>query len=168
MDAPLHQINLGYDAEQDRLLLRISTTQRTEHRLWLTRRMVKAWWPGLLQLAARSAPMHSPPPPQVQQAVLEFRHQHAVQQADFATEYQPAAPLTAEPLLVHEIQMRELGPDLRELRLNPRQAPGVALKLKDEVLHGLLKLLQDAVRISGWDLQIELPVAVPPEARRLN
>jgi len=34
----LHQINLGYSPEEDRLLLRINTTGKTEYRLWMTRR----------------------------------------------------------------------------------------------------------------------------------
>ena len=46
----LHPVNVGYDSLQDRILLRFSTSEQVEYRLWITRRMLKGFWPGLLQL----------------------------------------------------------------------------------------------------------------------
>ena len=37
-------LRLDYDAGEDRLVLRISTHDQTEVRLWLTRRFTKALW----------------------------------------------------------------------------------------------------------------------------
>ena len=38
MTSPLHQISLSYSSEEDRLLLVITTQEREEYRVWLTRR----------------------------------------------------------------------------------------------------------------------------------
>ena len=51
----LHQINLGYSPEEDRILLRINTTGKTEYRLWMTRRYVKILW-KLLTKSVESLP----------------------------------------------------------------------------------------------------------------
>ena len=42
-------MTMGFSAEDDRLLLRLSTRDRTEYRLWLTRRFVKVLWGALIQ-----------------------------------------------------------------------------------------------------------------------
>ena len=47
----LQQINVEYSAEQDRLLMRIGTSEGSEMRLSLTRRYVKLLWPLLVRLA---------------------------------------------------------------------------------------------------------------------
>ncbi len=47
MSNQLHQLTVKYVPTEDRLLLRIGTTAKTEYRLWLTRRFVAALWPSL-------------------------------------------------------------------------------------------------------------------------
>ena len=49
----LHQLNLTISTEEDRLLLRLSTSGRSEYRLWLTRRFVRALWDVLVKAAER-------------------------------------------------------------------------------------------------------------------
>ena len=44
MTSPLHQMTMSFSAEDDRLLLRLSTRDMTEYQLWLTRRFVKVLW----------------------------------------------------------------------------------------------------------------------------
>jgi hypothetical protein len=40
----LQQINMGYDADQDRILLRVGLSDDSEVASWLTRRLVKVLW----------------------------------------------------------------------------------------------------------------------------
>ena len=47
----LHQLKVDYDAEQDRLLMMVATSESVELRLALTRRFVKLLWPLLVKLA---------------------------------------------------------------------------------------------------------------------
>ena len=47
----LHQLKVDYDAEQDRLLMLVATSEGMELRLSLTRRFVKLLWPLLVGFA---------------------------------------------------------------------------------------------------------------------
>ena len=51
----LHQLKLDFIPEHDRLLLRVSTDNQLEVRLWLTRRALRLMWPLLVQMV-RAAP----------------------------------------------------------------------------------------------------------------
>jgi hypothetical protein len=46
----IHQLSVSYQAEQDRLLLRVSSTNGQEMRLWLTRRLMLGLWPLISRL----------------------------------------------------------------------------------------------------------------------
>ena len=54
MSDKLHQFQMAFVAEQDRMLLRISTRDKAELRLWMTRRVVRLLW---FQEAAVSYPL---------------------------------------------------------------------------------------------------------------
>src|ERR1700704_1586161 len=56
----LHQLKVDYDAEQDRLLMLVATSEGVELRLALTRRFVKLLWPLLVKPAAEAGPPHRP------------------------------------------------------------------------------------------------------------
>ena len=174
----LHQLNLSFDARQDRLLLRISTTDQQEFRFWLTRRLVCRIWPRLVStlqaapvLPAATAPAaaasaKTAPRPEL----LEFRHAAAVQQADFATPYssEDKKPvLSSEPLLVSQFGLRNTGLDRYEMTLASEGGPSVSLQLAAGLLHGLTKLLQDAVKSAEWNLSLALPAA-PAASAAIN
>ena len=46
----IHQMSVTYLPEQDRILLRINTTEGEETRMWLTRRLMVGLWPLLTKL----------------------------------------------------------------------------------------------------------------------
>ena len=52
----LHQLKIDFNAEQDRLLMLVSTDDGAEVRMWLTRRFVKLLWPLLVKLAEEASP----------------------------------------------------------------------------------------------------------------
>jgi hypothetical protein len=51
----LHQLKVEYDAEQDRLIMLVATSEPVELRLALTRRFVKLLWPLLVKLAEEAS-----------------------------------------------------------------------------------------------------------------
>tara|TARA_B100000427_G_scaffold283553_1_gene255913 strand:- start:527 stop:1114 length:588 start_codon:yes stop_codon:yes gene_type:complete len=105
-------MTVTYVPTEDRMMLRIATSEKTEYRLWLTRRFIATLWPalggqlaqttdltGLRQQPAAPSPAPSsgdaPPAPaasasaapvsdKVRDAVLGMEHQAAVQEADFS------------------------------------------------------------------------------------
>lgn len=157
----LHQIRIDYHQEQDRLLLRVSTDDRSELRFWLTRRFVKGLWPALLKMAEAIGDARAQPDPEVRKAMVEFEHEKAVQQADFATPYQAAShlPLGAEPLLLTRLRARQDGRGSAVLSMHPTQGQGMDLAMDSMLLHSLTRLVQGAVAKTDWDMRVELPRA---------
>jgi len=157
----LHQIKIEFNAEQDRLLLRVSTRSGEEALVWLTRRAVLRLWP-LLVGGAEATPevAQRVAEPEVKKAILEFQHEKALSKAQFSKPYeeaQRARPLGDNPLLVAKLQ-RRTNPDGRiVLGLLPTQGEGIFLTLDEPLLHGFIKLLQKAVERAEWGIKLELP-----------
>jgi hypothetical protein len=149
----LHQIKIEFDAEQDRLRVRVSTLSGEEALLWLTRRCVLRLWP-LLVGGAEASP----------QVVTRFQHEKAISQAQFGKQYEDVPrtrPLGDAPLLVTKLQ-RRAGPDGRiVLGLLPSQGQGIFLTLDEPLLHGFIKLLQQAVQRAEWGFNLQLPWSEP-------
>lgn len=152
----LHQLNLGLDARQDRLLLRVSTTAGKEFRFWLTRRLVQRCWPAWVSVMQQAEGFAAAIVP------LEFRHAAAVQQADFATPYAATDPTqapAAAPLLLLQFALCAAAPDHYEMKLTTGNGSTLNLKLAAAHLHGFVQLLQVAVRDADWGLTLALPGA---------
>lgn len=158
----LRQMNLAYDRQQDRLLMRLSTSDDTEYRMWLTRRMVAGMWPGIVQLVQSTTVARQAVDPGTKRAVVEFQREHALRETQFGAPYE-AAKLTpaipGEPILVWGIQMRP-APDGNGHDINflPKEGAGVHIRLQDQMLHAWIKLLQDVMTAADWGLTLELPI----------
>ncbi len=79
----LHQIGITYDPAQDRMVLRVSSTDKTEWRLALTRRFVRLLWGALTGVLERHPDIRADLVPKVREAMLAMRHQAIVQTTDF-------------------------------------------------------------------------------------
>jgi hypothetical protein len=94
-EAGILQINLGYDTQQDRLLLKVGLSDNSELLVWLTYRIAKQMWQllnGETHLpTATSIPAETPPQKAVEQFKQELQTSEALQKLDFATAYQPRA-----------------------------------------------------------------------------
>ena len=162
----LHQIRIDYHPEQDRLLLRVNTDDGAELRFWLTRRFVKGLWPALLRAAETVGEARAQPDPAVRKAMLEFEHEKAVSQADFATPYKAPInlPLGAEPLLVTRLRAQPDGRGNALIAMHPTQGQGMDLSMDAMLLHSFSRLIQGAVGKTDWDVRLELPRAPLPAA----
>ena len=156
----LHQLKLDFIPEQDRLLLRVSTDNQLEVRLWLTRRALRLLWPLLLQMARASPEVALQSNPQARDALVGMQHERALRQANFADAFEEtprAMPLGAEPILVARIRTSRDEQGNQVLALLPQEGQGIHLTLDNTLLHSLCKLLQNAVAKSEWDIVLELP-----------
>jgi hypothetical protein len=157
----LHQLKVDYNAEQDRLLMLIAASDAVELRMWLTRRFVKLLWPLLVKLAEEASPrIRTQANPEARQALLGIEHQQAVQKADFSKAYEAKPrnmPLGEEPLLLGRIQTGHDRKGQPVLAMHPAEGQGVTLTLDAVLLHSVCRLLQAAVKKSGWDMELKLP-----------
>ena len=157
----LRQINIDYDAENDRLLMRIGTSDGAELRLWLTRRFVKLLWPLLVKLAEDASPrIRTQANPEARKALLGLEHEQALSRADFSRPYEnetPTTPLGEAPLLLSRIQTGHDRNRQPIVALHPSDGQGVTLNLDAVLLHSLCRLLQAAAQKSDWDVELRLP-----------
>ena len=173
----LHQLKIDFHAEQDRLLMLVSTDDGAEVRMWLTRRFVKLLWPLLVKLAEDANPRITVQAnPDARKALLGIEHQKAVQKADFSkpfTQEARSTPLGEEPLLLARIQTGKDPRGLRVVSMHPSSGQGLTLTLDEVLLHSVCRLLQAAVSKSQWDIELKLPgvgqePAEAAEPRTLN
>jgi len=163
----LRQLKLEFNAEHDRLLLRVSSEDGKEVLLWLTRRCVKLLWPTLVNAAQASPEIVLQADPEAKKALLGFQHENAVNRANFSRPYEDAPrerPLGAEPTLVARIQTRRDSHGRCVLSLLPVEGRGIHFTLDDTLLHSFCRLLQTSVAKANWDIALELPQALMPAA----
>ena len=159
----LHQLKIDFEAEQDRLLMLVSTSDQVEVRLWLTRRFVKLLWPLLVKLAEEVSPrIRTQVNPEARKALLGIEHAQAVARADFSKAYDAkprSTPLGEAPLLLARIQTGRNREGQPVVALHPAEGSGVTLTFDSVLLHSVCRLLQSAVKKSDWDMDLRLPDA---------
>ena len=166
----IHQIQMAYDKLQDRILLRVSTSERTEFRFWMTRRYVKLLWEMLIKMLERDplAAVHADD--KVRRTMMGFQHQDAVRAADFGKQYDEdtnALPLGADPVLLSRLTAKQNAKGQQTLCVYPEKGQGIDIAVNAELLHMLSKLVVDAVAQTDWDfkLAIDPDFAMPPQAQ---
>jgi len=163
----LHQLKLDFIPEHDRLLLRVSTDDQQEVRLWLTRRALRLMWPLLVQMVRSSPEVALQSNPQARDALVGMQHEQALSRANFAKPFDEVPremPLGTEPILVARIQSNKDEGGNQVLGLLPQQGQGIHLTLDNTLLHSFCKLVQNAVAKSDWDITLELPTLQTPLA----
>lgn len=162
----IHQMSVTYLPEQDRILMRINTTDNEEMRLWLTRRLMVGLWPlltrmlteHLLKLESAGAAVTGANP-ELKRMLADFRKEEFLQHADFDTPYkesQPRLPLGEEPLLVTDVDATPLASGPLRLNFNERPPGGdhkprsFQMEMAPKLMQGLLHLLEQALVQSQW------------------
>jgi len=156
----LHQLKLDFIPAQDRLLLRVSTNNQIEVRMWLTRRALRLLWPLLVQMVRSAPDVALQSNPEARDALVGMQHEQALSRANFAKSFEEVPremPLGTEPILVVQIQSRKDGEGNQVLGLLPQQGQGIHLTLDNTLLHSFCKLVQNAVAKADWNLVLELP-----------
>ena len=166
----IHQLQIAFDAAEDRLLFRVSTTAAEEFRIYLTRRFVKMLWPHLLRNLESKVAVKAPAP-DARREVLAFEHEKAVRETDFSqpfAEPAPSAPhqfpLGEQPFVAVHGQLRVESAGIYKLALNPGVGQGLEIGLDDKLMHSFCKLLETAARNAEWELSF-FPPAAAAEAR---
>lgn len=157
----IRQVQLAYEQEQDRLLLRLATADRSEFRFWLTRRLVKRLWGVLSQMLEWDAAVaHADAAARA--ALLAFQQEKHAGQADFKKPFAGDAvhfPLGPEPVLVGRVSAQPREGGFAILSLLPMRGKGIDIALDPRLLHLIVNLLRQAVGRSDWDLPLPGPVS---------
>lgn len=160
MNSPprLEQFNAAYDAMQDRVLLRIRTTDGAEYRFWITRRFLSLLWPILMKMADGFSARKAPGDPLTRSTLAELAHGEAVGKADFSSQYQDGDifPLGPDPVLLAKISLKPLAGDTQTLVLLPNEGQGINLDLDEKLVHIVARLLQQTATAADWGLKLDV------------
>jgi hypothetical protein len=161
----LHQLKIDFVPEQDRLLMRVSTDNQQEVRLWLTRRALRLLWPLLVQTVRSMPEVVLQSNPDARDALVGMQHEEALRKANFSKSFEEVPremPLGAEPILVARMNTNKEADGNCVLGLLPQEGQGIHLSLDSTLLHSFCKLLQNAVAKADWDIILELPTLQIP------
>jgi hypothetical protein len=178
----IHQIQIRHDETEDRLLLRLSTTDNCEFRFWLTRRFTKRLWRMLVQMLEWDRTVKQQLDPETRHTVLDLQHEGYTQQADYTKEFEehaqdaPRRMLLGEaPVLLAKAEGKKRDEGVQLLRLHPLQGAGIDITLDTKLLHVFTRLLRDQVAKTDWDVNLalyeprqETAPAQETQPRRLN
>ncbi|MEK9673722.1 MAG: hypothetical protein VW268_14665 [Rhodospirillaceae bacterium] len=185
MSTQLHQLTVKYLPAEDRILLRIGTSAKTEYRLWLTRRFIAALWPSLggqlaetadVQALRRPAavpqdgpvgksaapePPQTKPPvtPEVREALLGMEHQTAIDQSDFSkTHEEDNVDLTANtgPMMVTGAKVKPWDGKRLVMGLQTQNGSNITVTLDKKLLHGFCHMISTTVHKAGWGLNLAI------------
>lgn len=159
MTDALHQMTAEFVPVQDRILFRVSTREKREYRVWLTRRLVKKLWGVAVHSFEAEPEVKAQAQPHVRNAVLSMKHQQAVESSDFSQKHhpdnQPAVDMD-EPLLATGVKItRGTGGAVQVVFLTV-EGRAVNLNLNEEMLHALCHILQGAADRAEWDLRLSV------------
>ena len=177
----LHQLQVAYNQEQDRLLLRATfrSPDKALHevRAWITRRILTRLWPGILRALETKVALEQPQAQHAKREIVGMAHEASindnVQRGGFAAKFEETAkayPLGAEPLLITTANFHlKANLPVRIEFLDP-SGKRFEIAFSDRVLHGFCKLLQDGVKNAQWEIDMAMPgmTASQPESVVLN
>jgi hypothetical protein len=168
----IHQMQVKYDLNADRLLWQVRTRGGEIYAVWLTRRMVSRLWPPFQQLVTRGAVAQVARPdamvlPEAREMLAQAARDRPLPSADFKTQFDAtptAQPLGPEPLLPTAIDLSP-GTTGHGMAIKLREPGGraVELKLGDDLSTALLRLVEKAVASADWGLAIGAPAASDAE-----
>ena len=179
----LEQLNLTYLTDEDRILLRIGFSiedaeqSKQELQVFLTRRLLRKLWPTLMEAIGAHMRLNRPEAAFAADELVNMEYQKAVddikQSGSFDQAYSEEnrkAVNGERPFLLEAIKFHLKANEPLWIQFFPVQGGTIDLRLETSLLHGFCKLLIDAEKASGWDLELSLPkpeeMSIP--AHRLN
>ncbi len=163
-ESAIEQINLGFNEQEDRLLLKVGLADKTEVAVWISRRVAKQIWAALQQAGSALLPSGTVLSSATGNATLDKHQavdnfvrdaelQQKMAQLDFQSAYLNDRKARSDlPLLALVCQTVSIGnlPPYMELQCSNGQS--VKMALTAELIQALASMLQLASREANWDL----------------
>ena len=177
-EAAIQQINLGYNTEQDRLLMRVGLADNSELLVWLTNRITKQLWQllnGESNLpTATSIQVDTPPEMAIKQFKQEIQATRALEKMDFMTEYQPRQEVVNNgAMLAIGLVLVVYQEKIPTLEIPCLEGVTVRMNLTQELILALCNMLQLSTKEAGWDIgssmqtQEQRALAVEGDAKKV-
>lgn len=151
---------MEYSPSQDRLVLKINTTDKQEARLYLTRRFTRELWDTLIKILEQQPDIKKQTNPQVKKAMMAFEQEAKTKSESFEQKFEKQAesfPIGEEPVLVTGFKFvpkgKEGGP---RMIFVTDQKQELGIPAVSQILYSFAKLLSQAVAVTGWDISLEI------------
>ncbi len=149
----LRQLNVSYVNAEDRLLLKVSTSDNEEYRVWCTRRFTRALLDRLEETFQEEMPSSAAVPEPARREVARMQHQQSVNEESFRQPYQaePSGyPLGEDGLLVTSLKYTQQADNTLQLFLGDNKGVGITLNLSEHLKHQLYELFARATEKAEW------------------
>jgi hypothetical protein len=160
----IQQINLSYDQQQDRLLMKAAVSQAQEIRVWLTYRVVRQMFKVLnreahLPVSALALGDASPLPAaqSPSEATRQFEQEAdavgQLENLDFSTAYQQRPSVVSEQeLIVVDTRFVSINDQLNHMQLVCANGMNVNMSLNHQLVLAISRMLMVASQDAGWAL----------------
>ena len=175
----LQQIQAGYWRDEDRLLFRVSFRKGEDHleeiRAWLTRHLVKTLWPGIIKALETQVALDNPNAAHASAEIVSMEHQASVDEirsrGNFDVPFAPKIdhfPFGEQPILIVQAHISIGANRAPKINFVSKHNGSFEVGFTSSMLHGFCTVLQDALKGSDWELDLQMPgtVEVPPEKLR--
>ena len=156
----IHQMRVEFDPPEDRLLMSIIAKDGKEFRMWFTRRFVRLLWPNLLKLAESTPEAAAQQSEAARSSVVRFQHEKAIAATKFTSNYDrdkvTSQHFGEEPVLITQGSIRRIDnpSGANQVAFAAKDGRPVTMALDDVLLHSMVRLIRNASRKAGWDLEL--------------
>lgn len=170
----IHQLQASYQADQDRILLRLNTHSGEEMRVWLTRRMLKGML-GHVQKLADQIQIQTRQSPTPASGASEDEPDASTPAAfdnDFETPFEYGSettlPLGETPLLTTALHVTPDADNSLKVRFDEvfdgttEASRSMEVVLGPDLLMGLVQVLDAVLRVADWGMVLNSPLPAAP------
>ncbi len=153
MSPQLKQINVSYVDREDRLMLRISTSDDAEYRLWCTRRFTRLLLERFEHEFQGEVAAEVPVPQEARKEVAQMQHSQAVKEEAFEKPYEALPtefPLGENGVLLTTLKYSMNDKGVMQMGLSDGKDKGMTLNLNRNMQHQVYELLRRAAEKADW------------------
>ncbi len=148
----LHQLNVTYSNREDRLLLRVTTQQGDEYRLWMSRRFTNLLFNVLKKEMEKHGGVTSVGASRQAQEMFNA----GAFEKSFEHEKSINLPLGEEGFLAYGIKTHNNPGGNMSLEIFPEKGQGINLNLNQGMLYMFYNLLSQGIIRAEWHRNIEM------------
>jgi hypothetical protein len=153
MAPQLRQLNVSYVEVEDRLLLKMSTSDDQEYRAWCTRRYTRLLLERLEVLFETEVSEEKTLPSEARKDMARIQHSSSVSEDAFTQSYEAepvSYPLGEEGVLLTRISYKRSERGVLMLSLSGEGGTGLTLNMNSKLQHHLYEIFDRASRRAGW------------------
>ena len=167
----LHQLQVTYKPEEDRILFRISFRDEgqplQEVRSWLTRRLLKNLWPGIIKSLKTQVTLDQPLAAYASDEIVNMEHQASLSElrarGDFNVPFETCAhtyPRGDAPVIITSVNIALSANQPARITFAASEKLDFEVAFFKTQFHGFCMLVQDCIRVAEWDIEPALAASV--------